>query len=45
MFVGQFEQVKEEQELSVAEAKHSINKSEVQKYVDQKFKVEISASG
>jgi hypothetical protein len=40
MFVGQFEQVKEEQELAAAEAKHSRSKSEIQKYVDQNFKAE-----
>jgi hypothetical protein len=39
MFVGQFEQVKEKQELAVAEAKHSRSKSEIQKYANQKFKV------
>jgi hypothetical protein len=31
IFVGQFEQVKEEQELAVAEVKHSRSKSEIQK--------------
>jgi small-conductance mechanosensitive channel len=40
VFVGQLEQVKEEQELAVAEVKHSRSKSEIQKDVDQKFKVD-----
>jgi hypothetical protein len=40
MFVGQFEQVKEGQELAVAEAEHPRSKSEIQKYVDQKYKVD-----
>jgi hypothetical protein len=34
MFVGQFEQVKKEQELAVAEAKHPRSKNKIQKYVD-----------
>jgi hypothetical protein len=40
VFEGQFEQVKEEQELAVAEAKHSRSKSEIRKCVDQKVKVD-----
>jgi hypothetical protein len=40
VFVGQLEQVKEKQELAVAEVKHSRSKSEIQKDVDQKFKVD-----
>jgi hypothetical protein len=39
MFVGQFEQVKEEQEPAVALARKPRGKSEIQKDVDQKFKV------
>jgi hypothetical protein len=38
MFVGQFEQVKDGQELGAAEAKHSKSKNKVQKNVDHKFK-------
>jgi hypothetical protein len=40
MFVGQSEQVKEEQELAGAETKHSRDKSKIQKYVDHKFTVD-----
>jgi hypothetical protein len=40
MFISQCEQAKEQQELAMAEAKQSRSKSEIQKYVDRKFKVD-----
>jgi hypothetical protein len=40
MFVGQLEQIKEEQEPAAAEVKQSRRKSEIQEYVDENSKVD-----